>query len=131
MQPPKNLFNIFLHQVNKGNINISYTLFKKFAGGLILRNISRKLKSVTGNAIRIKIKIEFGFHLKVNVCKFRRNKNRPGKQSHRRQLFESGFFKFFSSSESFVRIGNLLLQFVYFYDCLCWIFFDFIRDCCQ
>ncbi len=29
MQPQKNLFNIFLHQVHKGNDNISYTLFKK------------------------------------------------------------------------------------------------------
>ena len=53
-------------------------------GVLILRNSSLKLKTVAGNAIllnyavspeniseSIKIKIEFGFHLKVNVCKFR------------------------------------------------------------
>ena len=68
---------------------------------LILRNISRKLKMVVDNAIlqnhavsseniseRIKIKIENGFHLKRNVCKFRRNKKRPGKQSHRRHFYQ-------------------------------------------
>ena len=61
-------------------------------GVLILRNISLKLKMVVDNAIllncavsseniseSIKIKTENGFHLKVNVCKFRRNKNCPGK----------------------------------------------------
>jgi len=53
-------------------------------GVLILRNSSRKLKTVVDNAIllnyavsseniseSIKIKTENGFHLKVNVCKFR------------------------------------------------------------
>ena len=68
-------------------------------GVLILRNISRKLKTVVDNAIlrnyavsseniseSIKIKTENGFHLKRNVCKFRENKIRPEKQSHRRRL---------------------------------------------
>ena len=50
------------------------------------------------------------------------------KQSHRRRLFESGFFQFFFCSETFVRIGNLLLQFFYFYDCQFRIFSDFIAD---
>ena len=53
-------------------------------GVLIFRNSSLKLKTVVGNAIllnyavsseniseSIKIKTENGFHLKVNVCKFR------------------------------------------------------------
>ena len=53
-------------------------------GVLILRNSSLKLKTVEDNAIlldtaasseniyeSIKIKTENGFHLKVNVCKFR------------------------------------------------------------
>ena len=53
-------------------------------GVLILRNSSRKLKTVADNAIllnyavsseniseRIKIQTENGFHLKRNVCKFR------------------------------------------------------------
>ena len=53
-------------------------------GVLILRNSSRKLNTVAGNAIllnyavpseniseRIKIKTENNFYLKVNVCKFR------------------------------------------------------------
>ena len=53
-------------------------------GVLILRNISLKFKTVVDNAIllnyavsseniseSIKIKREFGFLLKVNVCKFR------------------------------------------------------------
>ena len=53
-------------------------------GVLILRNSSFKLKMVADNAIlrnyaisseniseSIKIKTENGFHLKVNVCKFR------------------------------------------------------------
>ena len=66
---------------------------------LILRNSSLKLKTVVDNAIllnyavsseniseSIKIKREFGFYLKVNVGIFRRNKRRPEKQSHRRQL---------------------------------------------
>ena len=52
-------------------------------GVLSLRNSSLKLKTVVSNAIllnyavsseniseSIKIKREFGFHLKVNVCKF-------------------------------------------------------------
>ena len=69
-------------------------------GVLIHRNKSLKLKMVVDNANllnyavsleniskRIKIKIEFDFHLKRNVCIFRRNKNRPGKQLHLRQLF--------------------------------------------
>ena len=73
---------------------------KFLVGVLILRNKSRKLKTVADNAIlrnyavsseniseSIKIKTENGFHLKRNVCKFLRNKNRPGKQSHRRHLF--------------------------------------------
>ena len=68
-------------------------------GVLILRNISLKLKTVAGNAIllnrftsseniseRIKIKTENSFHIKVIVGIFRRNKNRHGKQSHRRHL---------------------------------------------
>ena len=50
------------------------------------------------------------------------------KQSYRRRLLESGFFQFFFCSETFVRIGNLLLQFFYFYDCLFRIFSDFIAD---
>ena len=54
---------------------------------LILQNSSLKLKTVAGNAIllnyavspeniseRIKTKTENDFHLKRNVCKFRRNK---------------------------------------------------------
>ena len=61
-------------------------------GVLILRNISLKLKTVVDNAIlqnyavssvniseRIKIQTENGFHLKRNVCKFRRNENCPEK----------------------------------------------------
>ena len=94
---------------------------------LILRNSSLKLKMVADNAIllnyavsseniseSIKIKTENGFYLKVNVGIFRRNKRHPEKQSHRRQLFESGFFKFFFCSKPFVRIGNLLPQLFYF-----------------
>ena len=59
---------------------------------LILRNSSLKFKTVVDNAIlqnnavsseniseRIKNKTENGFHLKRNVCEFRRNKSRPGK----------------------------------------------------
>ena len=59
---------------------------------LILRNSSLKLKMVADNAILlnyavssenisegIKIKTENGFYLKVNVCKFSRNKSRSGK----------------------------------------------------
>ena len=70
-------------------------------GVLILRNSSRKLKMVVGNAIllnyavpseniseRIKIKTENNFYLKVNVCIFRWNKNRPEKQSHRRPFIQ-------------------------------------------
>ena len=66
---------------------------------LILRNTSLKLKMVVDNAIlqnyavsseniswRIKIKTENGFHLKRNVCKFRWNKSRSEKQSHRRHF---------------------------------------------
>ena len=62
-------------------------------GVLILRNSSLKLKTVADNAIlqnyavsseniseHIKIKTENSFHLKVIVCKFRWNKNRPEKQ---------------------------------------------------
>ena len=61
-------------------------------GGLILRNSSLKLKTGTGNVIwqdisvsseniseSIKIKTENGFHLKVNVCKFRSNESSPEK----------------------------------------------------
>ena len=61
-------------------------------GVLILRNSSLKLKTVADNAILLnrftssenisecmKIKTEFGFHLKVNVCIFRRNGNCPKK----------------------------------------------------
>ena len=61
-------------------------------GVLILQNSSRKLKMVADNAIllnytgsseniseSIKIKTENSFHLKVNVCKFSRNKSRSGK----------------------------------------------------
>ena len=94
---------------------------------LILQNSSLKLKTVVDNAILlnhavsseniskcIKSKTENGFYLKVNVGIFRRNKRRPEKQSHRRQLFESGFFKFFFCSKPFVRIGNLLPQLFYF-----------------
>ena len=68
-------------------------------GVLILRNKSLKFKQVADNAIllnytvsskniseSIKVKTENGFHLKRNVCEFCRNKNRPEKQSHRRQL---------------------------------------------
>ena len=68
-------------------------------GVLILRNSSLKLKKVADNAIlqnyavsseniseSIKIKTENSFRLKRNVGIFRRNKNRPGKQSHRRHL---------------------------------------------
>ena len=57
---------------------------KNLEGVLILRNSSRKLKTVADNAIllnyavsseniseRIKIQTENGFHLKRNVCKFR------------------------------------------------------------
>ena len=36
---------------------------------------------------RIKIQTENDFHLKRNVCKFRKNKRRPGKQSRCRHLF--------------------------------------------
>ena len=66
---------------------------------LILRNSSLKLKTVVDNANlpnyavsseniseSIKIKREFGFHLKVNVGIFRRNENRIEKYSHRRYL---------------------------------------------
>ena len=66
----------------------------------ILRNSSRKLKTVADNAIlqdiavssgniseSIKIKTENDFLLKRNVCKFRRNKNRSGKQLHRRSRY--------------------------------------------
>ena len=62
-------------------------------GVLILQNISHKLKTVAGNAILqnhavssenisegIKIQIEFGFHLRVNVCKFRWNNKLPWKK---------------------------------------------------
>ncbi|MBQ7393516.1 MAG: hypothetical protein IJV89_04105, partial [Lentisphaeria bacterium] len=69
-------------------------------GVLILRNSSLKLKTVADNAIllnyavssenifeRIKTKTENSFYLKVNVGIFRRNKRRPGKQSHYRHLF--------------------------------------------
>ena len=80
-------------------------------GVLILRNSSLKLKTVVDNAIlqdiavsseniskRIKIQTENGFHLKRNVCKFRRNKNRPEKQSHRKHFYQKNekvldFFK--------------------------------------
>ena len=61
-----------------------YSGFQILEGVLILRNSSLKLKTVVDNAIllnyavsseniseSIKIKREFGFHLKVNVCKFR------------------------------------------------------------
>ena len=69
-------------------------------GVLILRNSSLKLKTIVDNAILqnhavssenisncIKIQTENDFHLKRNVCKFRRNKKRIEKQSHRRHLF--------------------------------------------
>ena len=88
---------------------------KNGGGSRYFQNKSRKLKLIADNAIllnisyssenisdSIKIKTENGFYLKQNVCKFSRNKSRSGKQSHRRQLFKSGFFQFFSSSESFV-----------------------------
>ena len=61
-------------------------------GVLILRNSSLKLKTDANNAIlqsyavsseniskSINFKTENSFHLKRNVCKFRRNKSRPGK----------------------------------------------------
>ena len=67
-------------------------LLKMLEGVFIPWNKSRKLKTVVDNAIllnyavsseniseRIKIKTENSFHLKVNVCKFSRNKNRPEK----------------------------------------------------
>ena len=41
----------------------------------------------------IKVKTENGFHLKANVCKFRRNKKRIEKQSHRRHLFISVYLE--------------------------------------
>jgi len=63
--------------------HIAFIVFFK-AGVLILQNSSLKLKMVADNAIlrnyavsseniseSIKIKTENGFHLKVNVCKFR------------------------------------------------------------
>ncbi len=66
--------------------------FNLVEGVLIHRNKSLKLKMVVDNAIllnyavsseniseSIKIKTENGFHLKRNVCEFRRNKNRPEK----------------------------------------------------
>ena len=61
-------------------------------GVLILRSISLKYETVADNAIlpnisysseniskRVEIQTENGFHLKRNVCKFRRNKSRSGK----------------------------------------------------
>ena len=90
-------------------------------GVLILRNSSLKLKTVVSNAIllnyavspeniseRIKIQTENGFHLKVNVCKFRRNKRRPGKQLPRRHLFIS-FVKFQISR----RIREIAIEIMY------------------
>ena len=68
-------------------------------GVLILQKFSLKLKMVVDNAnLRnyavsseniskcIKSTTENGFHLKRNVCKFRRNKSRTENQSHRRHL---------------------------------------------
>ena len=67
---------------NKAGASISDDEIRE--GVLILRNSSLKLKTVVDNAIllnyavsseniseSIKIKREFGFYLKVNVCKFR------------------------------------------------------------
>ena len=61
----------------------------------IPRNSSLKLKTVVDNAILLnyavssenisdcpKIQTETGFHLKRNVCKFRRNKSSRDKQLH-------------------------------------------------
>ena len=130
-------------RVNAG-LQYRQSAFDFLEGVLFLRNSSLKLKTVVDNAIllnyavsseniseSIKSKTENGFHPKANVCIFRRNKNRPEIQSHSRQLFESSFFQFFFCSEPFVRIGNLLPQLFYFYDCLFRIFFNLIRDCCQ
>ena len=90
-------------------------------GVLILRNISLKLKMVVDNAIllncavsseniseSIKIKTENGFYLKRNVGIFRRNKNRPEKQSHRRHLFIR-FVKFQISR----RIREMAIKIIY------------------
>ena len=73
---------------NKAGASISDDEIRE--GVLILRNSSRKLKMVVDNTIllnidvsseniseRIKIQTENEFHLKANVCKFRRNKKRP------------------------------------------------------
>jgi hypothetical protein len=72
---------------NKAGASISDDEIREVV--LILRNGSLTLKTVVGNAIllnyavssgniseRIKIQTENGFHLKRNVCKFRRNKKR-------------------------------------------------------
>ena len=85
-----------------------FNISKSTGGVLNLQNKSRKLKLVADNAIllnisyslenisdSIKIKTENGFYLKQNVCIFRRNENRTGKQLNHRQLFESSFFQFF------------------------------------
>ncbi|MBQ7396181.1 MAG: GNAT family N-acetyltransferase [Lentisphaeria bacterium] len=62
-------------------------------GVLIFLNSFLKLKTVADNAENVsrcvKSKIENGFHLKRNVCIFRRNKSSTEKQSHRRHLFIS------------------------------------------
>ena len=86
---------------------------------LILRNSSLKLKMVVGNAIllnyavsteniskSIKIKIENGFHLKVNVCKFRWDKIRPEKQSHRRHFMGWGNLSAKDLSAVFLIVPN-------------------------
>ena len=75
---------------NKAGASISDDEIRE--GVLILRNSSLKLKMVVDNAIllkyctsseniseRIKNKTENGFHLKVNVGIFRRNKSRTEK----------------------------------------------------
>ena len=64
-------------------------ILSKMLEGVLIPLNSSKHKTVADNAIllnrfisseniseSIKIKIEFDFHLKRNVCKFRRNKNR-------------------------------------------------------
>ena len=74
----------------------------------ILRNSSLKQKTVADNAILLNYaissanifegtqKTENGFYLNVNVCKFRRNKNRPGKQSHWQHLMKKRDIDIFS-----------------------------------
>ena len=104
--------------------NNTYPALKHVEGVLILRNSSLKLKTVVDNVILLNYAVSSenisdeskgmnrdDLEQKVNVGIFRRNKKRPEKQSHRRHLFKSGFFQFFSSSESFIGNWDRRLQF--------------------